>query len=304
MRPCMTDTTPLIDPVEALTLLGGVATWPELQVLTSRRKLRTAVGAGRVLSLTRPYYSLPGADEALAAAIRLGGVVSHLSAAQHWGWKIRTPPPLPTITVPRWRHHLDAEGLEVHWATLSPASLRGRVTSPAQTVVDCSRVYDFDSALAVADSALRGGLDRDELLEVARASPRTGRAKAVEVAEAADGRAANPFESVLRGIARRVRGLQVEPQQWVGDVGRADLMDRRLGLVIEAESFEFHADSASFGRDVRRYTLFVRHGFVVVRFSWKDVMFDPEYVQAVLEDLVARGPYGRAVRCPSCSPAA
>ena len=122
--------------------------------------------------------------------------------------------------------------------------------------------------------------------------------------EAADGRAANPFESVLRGIAKQVPGLEVEPQQWVGDVGRADLMDRRLGLVIEAESFEFHADSASFARDVRRYTLFVRNGFIVVRFTWKDVMFDPDYVRAVLTDLVAKGPYGRTVRCPSCAAAA
>lgn len=301
MTPGMTETPPILDAADALHRLGGVATWAELQPLTSRRKLRTALQAGRVARLNRAQYALPGADAALAAAIRLGGVASHLSAAQHWGWKVKTPPALPTVTVPRWKHRLDAEGLEVHWATLPPASLRGRVTSPVQTVVDCARAYDFDSALAVADSALRAGVDRDELLAAAKASPRTGRAKAVEVAEAADGRAANPFESVLRGIARRVRGLQVEPQQWVGDVGRADLMDRRLGLVIEAESFEFHADSASFGRDVRRYTLFVRHGFVVVRFSWKDVMFDPAYVQAVLEDLVARGPYGRAVRCPSCA---
>src|SRR6476661_4830959 len=224
----MTKPHPILDASDALHRLGGVATWAELEPVTSRRRLRTALAAGRVTRLTRAQYALPGADLALAAAIRLGRVVSHLSAAQHWGWKVKAPPPLPTITVPRWAHHLDAEGLEVHWATLSPASLRGRVTSPARTVVDCARAYDFDSALAVADSALRGGLERDELLDAARAAPRTGRAKAVEVAEAADGRAANPFESVLRGIACRVRGLNVEPQQWVGDVGRADLMDRRL----------------------------------------------------------------------------
>ncbi|WP_344147057.1 hypothetical protein [Nocardioides koreensis] len=298
-----TPDTPL-DPVDALIRLGGVATWPELRALTSRRKLRTAVSAGRVIELTRPYYALPETDQALAAAIRLGGTVSHLSAAQRWGWKVKTPPALPTITVPRWRHHLDPDGVEVHWGNLAPDAVQGRVTSPVQTVVDCARTYSFDEALAVADSALRGGVDHDSLLDAAKASPRTGRRKAMEVVEAADGRAANPFESVLRGIAKRVPGLEVEPQQWVGDVGRADLMDRRLGLVIEAESFEFHADSASFGRDVRRYTLFVRSGFIVVRFTWKDVMLDPDYVRAVLADLVAQGPYGRAVRCPSCAAAA
>jgi very-short-patch-repair endonuclease len=67
-------------------------------------------------------------------------------------------------------------------------------------------------------------------------------------------------------------------------------MDRRLRLVLEAESFEFHADSESFGRDVRRYTGFARLGWTVVRFTWKEVMFDPDYVRAVLTDLVALGP--------------
>lgn len=275
-----------MDPVEALTRLGGVATRPELLALTNRRRLRVAEAAGRVTRLRRAHYALPETDAALAAAVRLGGVVSHLSAAQHWGWKVKTPPVLPTITVPRWRCHLDTEGLEVHWADLPAGAVRGRVTSPVQTVIDCARSYHFDEALCVADSALRAGVNRDELIAAARASPRTGRSKTVRVAEACDIRAANPFESALRAIAKNVPGLEVEPQQWVGDVGCADLMDRRLGVVIEAESFEFHADSASFARDVRRYTLFVQHGFQVVRFTWKEVMFDPDYCRRALQDVV------------------
>ena len=49
------------------------------------------------------------------------------------------------------------------------------------------------------------------------------------VAHAADERAANAFESVLRAIALDVTGLRVEPQVWVDDVGRPDLLDRSLG---------------------------------------------------------------------------
>lgn len=104
--------------------------------------------------------------------------------------------------------------------------------------------------------------------------------------EAADPRADNPFESVLRAIALDVPGLEVEPQQWVADVGRVDLMDLGRRLVIEAESFEFHSDRASLRRDVHRYTAFVRLGYRVVRFTWEDVMFDPAYVREVLVDLV------------------
>lgn len=105
--------------------------------------------------------------------------------------------------------------------------------------------------------------------------------------EAADERAANPFESVLRAIARDVPGLRVEPQQWVEDVGRADLVDARLRIAIEAESHAFHSDRAALARDVHRYTAFTRHGWIVVRFTWEDVMFDPDYVRGVLVDVVA-----------------
>lgn len=293
-----------LDPVEALTRLGGVATVPELLTLTTESQLRAAREAGRVSTQRRGHYCLAGVGEAMTAAVRLGGTVSHLSAAQHRGWKVKRPPAKPTLTVPRWRHHLDGEAHELHWADLPATAVHGRVTSPVQTVIDCARTYDFDVALSVADSALRAGVSRAALLAAAKASPRTGRARAVQVVEAADGRAANPFESVLRAIAREVAGLGAEPQQWVGDVGRADLVDRRLGLVIEAESYEFHADPTAFAQDVRRYTLFVREGYVVLRFTWRDVMHNPDYVRSVLAEVVARGPYGRAVRCPTCARAA
>ena len=165
-------------------------------------------------------YSLPGADPARAAAARVGGVVSHLSAAQHWQWKLKLPPGLPTITVPRRRSGLVTPDVDLHWADLQPDQVRGCVTSPVRTVVDCARAYPLDVALSVADSALRAGVDRDRLHAAALASPRTGRTRALRVVVAADVRADNPFESVLRAIALEVPGLCVEPQQWVGRLGR------------------------------------------------------------------------------------
>lgn len=285
-----------MDVVEALTRLGGVAAVAELMSLTTRRRLRTAVTAGRVVRVAPATYALPGADEARLAAARLGGVVSHLSAAEHWAWKLKLPPQLPEVTVPRNRCGLPSDGVNVHWANLSPEQVCAGVTSRVQTVVSCARDHPFDVALSVADSALRAGVGRRALLAAAHRSPRTGRSKAIRVVEAADPRAANPFESVLRAIALEVPGLRVQPQQWVGRVGRVDLLDERLGLVIEAESFEFHSDRRSLARDVRRYTAITRMGLRVVRFTWEEVMFDPDYVRAVLVDLVALGPASGAVR--------
>jgi very-short-patch-repair endonuclease len=63
---------------------------------------------------------------------------------------------------------------------------------------------------------------------------------------------------------------------------RPDLVDRERKLVVECESFEWHAAREGFRKDVRRYTLLVAEGWIVLRFIWEDVMFRPEWVRDVL----------------------
>jgi very-short-patch-repair endonuclease len=202
------------------------------------------------------------------------------------------PPAKPILTVPRSAHVSpgDRQVAHIAWGNLSSEERANGVTDLDRTVVDCARTLPFGQALAVADSALRSGrLTKAQLLETALAAPRTGRSRAVRVAEAADPRAANPFESMLRGIALDVPGLSIEPQVHIGGtefIGAADLVDVRLGVVIEAESWAYHGDRSPFDRDVRRYTAMVRAGWRVVRFLWDDVYRDSAYVHAVLADLV------------------
>lgn len=161
------------------------------------------------------------------------------------------------------------------------------MTRRVPTVIACARAYDEATALCVADSALREGqITRAQLLAAARRSPRTGRAKAIGVVTLADGRAANPFESILRWLCASVDGLCAVPQVEVEGVGRVDLMDTRLGIVVEAESFEFHGSLVALRRDARRYTECARRGLVVVRFTWHEVMHQPELVRAALTDVV------------------
>jgi very-short-patch-repair endonuclease len=86
-----------------------------------------------------------------------------------------------------------------------------------------------------------------------------------------------------------VPGLQVEPQHVIKDTGfwaRVDLADEELHIVIEAESFEFHTGRKAFDRDCRRYNGLVLRGWLVVRFTWEQVMFEPELVAATLQALV------------------
>ncbi len=277
-----------MQPREAIRILGGVARWNEIECLVSRADVDAELEAGTISRLRRGTYALGDLDDVRARAQAAAAAVSHLSAAASHGWKVKRPPEHPTITLPRNRSLPDDESLQVFWQDLSPMQVYRGVTRPVETVIGCARAYDFDEALCVADSALREkAVSGAQLLAAAEASPRTGRAKALAVARAADGRAANPFESCTRAIARGVPGLSVRPQVRISGVGRVDLADLALGIVVECESFEFHSDAASLKRDVRRYTSCARRGLVVVRFTWAEVMFDPDYCRAVLEDVVA-----------------
>lgn len=254
-----------MDPVAALERLGGTASASRLLRLTTRRRLRTAVALGRLQRPVRGRYVLATATEARAAAARLTAVVCLRSAAAHHA---------------------------IHWANLADDQVVDGVTTPLRTVVDCARVLDFDEALAIADSALRhGDVSREELdaIDVRGA----GAAAVRRVLRHADGRAANPFESVLRALCIEA-GLVVEPQAEV-DLGTGvvhpDLVCHVLRLVLEADSWSFHASRKAHRKDCARYNLLVLRGWRVLRFTWEQVMHDQAYVRWVLAELVR--PVGR-----------
>jgi very-short-patch-repair endonuclease len=212
------------------------------------------------------------------------------SAAQFHGWKVKRPPREPAVAVPRNRN-LSPErrqGVRVLYVDIDPADVQGPATAPVFTVMHCASRLPFDEALAIADSALRAGdVTKPQLLAAADKMPHRYRARCLRVARTADGRADNPFESVLRAISLDVSGLHFRPQVWIGTRGRADLADRALGLVAEAESFEFHGRRHLLKRDCERYNAFVIQGWLVVRFAWEHVMFEPDYVRQVLVAMVA-----------------
>jgi very-short-patch-repair endonuclease len=48
--------------------------------------------------------------------------------------------------------------------------------------------------------------------------------------------------------------------------------------VIEGDGFAFHADRDSYRNDRRRATALLTGGYALLRFSWEDVRFRPEWV--------------------------
>ncbi len=292
-----------MDLVQKLTRFGGVATRRALVRATSRAEFDRAVQRGDIVKDAYGRYALPVADDALRAANRLSGVVSHRSAALHWGWEVKTVPERPDVTVRRKRHLAahQAGDVDLHWYDVAPDAVVGLVTSREQTLVDCMRSLPFDEALAIADSALRHrSIAKARLVELADSIKGTGAPQARRVAREATHLAANPFESVLRAIGLDVPGLRLEPQVVIADKegrGRADLVDRERRWVVEAESHSWHSKRGALRRDCRRYTKLVLLGWRVLRFAWEDVMFHPDYVRHCLEAAAAVAPRQAGCTC-------
>ncbi|VXB66445.1 DUF559 domain-containing protein [Nocardioides sp. AX2bis] len=280
-----------MDVVEVLAELGGVATRAQLRGRCDDHQLLAAREAGLVVRLSRGRYVLPGVAQAPRLAHAAGAVLSHRSAAAQHGWGVAVVPPRPDVVVPQNRR-VDAavrRTVTLHrgWLEGEVVDVGGiRTTSVDRTITDCLRALPFNEALAIADSALRAGVTHRRMVQLASATKGPGSMQARRVAEQASIKAANPFESVLRAIALGVEGLSVRPQSelWSGAVflGRPDLVDHHLKIVLEADSFTWHGNRTALAHDCRRYDEMVAAGWLVLRFAYEQVMGDPGWVAEVL----------------------
>lgn len=305
---------------EVLTRLGGVATRAELLGAVTSRELRAAVAAGSVLRPRRGRYVSPDTECARRVAHELSAVVSHRSAALAHGWKVKTTPDRPELTVPRGRKLTAGAKKAAVFRTgvLTRAERADGVTSPLTTVLACARALPFDEALAVADSALRSGAVRNrDLADLAAEVVGPGRPRVLRVLCNASAKAANPFESVLRALSLDVPGLDLRPQVRLqvadGVIVVPDLVDRARRIVVEADSHEFHTKRAQLVADCWRYAELGLAGWRVHRFSWEQAMFEQDWVRWVMARLVdpdARppgkgaiwlGPNGRTPQVPSAA---
>jgi very-short-patch-repair endonuclease len=254
-----------------------------------------AIASGALERVGRGRYVLSRLPERLKSAAQVQGIVSMRSAAAHHGWAQKQDPQLPDVTVPRNRRIEPRERLIVvpHWSDLPDSDVIDGVTTKRRTLVDCMRMLPLDEALPIVESALRSGdITQRALIALADSMRGRGRARARALSVLASSRPANAYESVLHALLSTIPGLNVEPQVRLrlpgGGIAKPDFVDLALGIVIEAESFEWHGESAALTRDCERYNAFVNLGLIVVRFSWTQVMFQPAYVLGVVSAAVDR----------------
>jgi very-short-patch-repair endonuclease len=288
-----------LDPVDVVRHIGVRAPTAVILEHTTRRRLAAAVRAGRLQRVRRGVYALPELPDPAVTATRVGGVVSHASAAAWWRLSMVRLPDVVHVTVARGSRRTTLPGVRYHWSPSRQPPTPSPVTPVLQTVLDCAATMPFDEALAIADSALALHLvEQADLLSAAAAGPRTGRTRRLRVARASDARAANAFESRLRAVVLDAGLTGFEPQTVIrlssGRQVTVDLADVARRIVLEADSYEHHGSREALIRDCERYDELVADGWTVLRFSWEHVMFRPQWVAEVVARTVRRqfGPEG------------
>jgi very-short-patch-repair endonuclease len=276
--------------------MDGSATWAELRRLCTQHAVRRALDEKRIIRARRGLYVLPELPAARSVAARAGGVVSHLSAAVEHGLAVLVQPAEVHVTVPSSSKPPSMPGVRWHYTDVDACDVRRRTTTVLRSVLDCAATLPFAEALAVADSSLREGfVRREDLLDAAAARHGPGRRAVLRVAAAADGDAANPFESALRATILDAGVTGFVPQQAVtvqGPRGSAvvvhvDLGDPYRKIAIEADSFAHHGGRAALRDDCRRYDELVRAGWLVLRFAWEHVVLDARWVAEVVREICA-----------------
>jgi hypothetical protein len=242
----------------------------------------------------RGRYALSNARDFVVTASRVGGIASHRSAALFHGWALPHLPELPDVTFPRNRHL--AAGVRrlvvPHWVDLHPLDVEGIVTTRRRTLVDCMRNLPLHDSVPIDDEAIRSDdFTHRQVRAIAESTRGRGRARIMAVAVEATSKAQNEFESLLRVHAALIPGLDIEAQPAIRMRGTSriihpDLGDPRLRLAIEAESFQWHGQAAQLSRDCRRYNELVLQGWILIRFSWYQVHFQPAYVRQTLLEAV------------------
>jgi very-short-patch-repair endonuclease len=282
----------VVDLGEVMARHGGVSHRAALIRATSRAEVDRALADGSVVRAGHGRYVLPDVDAAARTAHSMNGVLCLTSAPLHHGWEVKAVPEKPHVLVPRKRNvpQRFRRAVQLHRRDLLIDDIAGGIaTSRELTLEQCLRLLPYDEALVIADSALRHG-EQATLARAAGLVRGRGQQQALRVAREARAESANAFESATRAICHRVRGLAVEPQVVISDAfvwARPDLVDLDLELAIECESYEWHGDRAGFRKDIRRYSLLTASGWMILRFTWEDVMFRSDWVRTVLTRAVA-----------------
>lgn len=248
----------------------------------TERGIARAERDGRIARAAHGVYALPGADPAILAAVRAGGLLTCDAAAQALGLATGVRSARPHVVT----RNRSADRLRIVRHGWRAEHADGPL--PVVRAPDCAahalRCLPAMAALIIVDSALASG--QVSLAEVAQRLQNRHSAAPRGLLDLTDAACQSPLETVAR-VLLRVRGLHVASQVRLGGVGRVDLLVEGV-LVVELDGFAYHADRGHYREDRRRANAVACLGFGLLRFTFEDVMYRPSEVVACVEQTLAR----------------
>jgi Transcriptional regulator, AbiEi antitoxin/REase_MTES_1575 len=282
----------------------GVVSVTQLRELDlSPSAIRDRAAAGRLHRLHRgvyavghPLLSSHGRWMAAVLACGPGAVLSHRSAAALWGIRPTARSGID-VTAPA-RAGRRRAGIDVHDAATLAASDVTRVdaipcTTVPRTLLDLAavldrraleRAYDQAEVLRVLDSAAVEDL-------LARSPRRHGVAALRAVVQAAAPLALTRSELEERFLSICAAAGIPRPRvnAWVPLVGggvEVDFFWPAHRLIVETDGHRVHGTRHAFERDRRRDRRLLLAGWRVARFTWRQLVRDPDEVVATIRTLL------------------
>lgn len=284
-----------MDFLEWLEANGGVCTMQSARDRMSKDALDSMQGS-MLWTPLRGWVARVGVQNDVTRSLQAGGVASCVTAFRSLGLWTPHGPQLLHVRVRRRTHSArvalsavtDGRVLHRMHDRIDEVRPRHGVDSAVDALAVASGCVAPDELLAAADSALAKELvNRDQLRELALALPRRRRSGL----DWATGLAGSGTESTFAAMLRRAHVRFVQQPELM----RERFVDFLIGrcLVVEIDSQLWHATPEQQAADRARDAELTRRGYVVLRFTYEQVLFQPDYVMETVLSVVRRGAHLR-----------
>lgn len=270
---------------------SGVFTTRELHAMGGDDYwIRCAVRQGSLIRHRHGWYSTPTADLAAVSAVNAGGVLACVSAFD-FHQRHDTPtlwvPPNTTTHVRISRNGTVRSNGGIVCECKGYGRARPTVTavdSVADALNAAARCVDDDYWIAMCDSVLH---HQTSTIPDLQAEMGVVPQRVRDLMSRCDPRSESGIESIAR-VRLRAAGYRVHVQPVIGH--RRQRGDLRVGrLLIECDGDEFHGDRAKRRADKRRDRRTLANGWLTIRITYEDILYDWPATLADIAAIVATG---------------
>lgn len=277
---------------------GGVCTVQAARNRLSLAQLHALRGSGAIWTPLRGWIALDGTRSTVTRALQLGGVATCATALGAHGLWTPHGETRMHVRVNRETHSERVDlaektpGVVVHrmhgwFRDIRPAHGLDPILAALAVASGCLAVEDV---VAAAEAGLKAGrVTRQKLETLARALPRRRR-RALGWSSPLSG---SGLESTFAVALHRARIRFVQQFEPVPGM----FVDFLIGtsLIVELDSRTWHGKPVDIETDRRRDAILTGRGYRVVRFTYEQVLFQPEWVLDQVLALVRRDAHRRRI---------